>query len=517
MNAQRANRHPVGFASTLATLGAAAAAGQVLALFPPGPNNWTAYIMSWALLGLLCIFAIRHGQGTRWWTGLIVPLGYLATVVILLGSLGTARTGLSLLLFLPVLWSSLYLGPWTSALTVSGAVAAEAHLAISGHANSGVVIARSLVLWAVMGSFIAVSAHSLRTRLERSTARSTEAARIANILRDAAEALIGLRTPDEVVEVGTTVAAELASPPGVVRRAAFYRIVGNDVSCHYELDDSGARSDLAWTMPDNPLVERAVNAGRPVASAIDGFAFPPELQAFIAANGITHGAAVPVRLGAQVFGALTVASRGVAIRSETIDVLDTLGHLMELALTGAVASQEAEMLAPIDPLTGLYNRRGLDQAVVHGRGRQAFSVLAFDLDGLKAMNDERGHDSGDLLLKIFAATVSSQLRSGDVFARVGGDEFMAVVFAAGEMDAQALASRILRAANAQVVAGVPVSVSIGIADGTPADTFEGIARAADAAMYKAKSSGGDTYVHVASVDAGVAQLIAIDGVAGRAR
>ncbi len=146
----------------------------------------------------------------------------------------------------------------------------------------------------------------------------------------------------------------------------------------------------------------------------------------------------------------------------------------------------AELHAVTDPLTGLANRRALMtalSAVLARAGRSAgpTSVLMLDLDGFKAVNDRQGHRAGDLLLQAAAGAWSSQLRAGDVLARAGGDEFIAVLADTDEVQARILVARLLDATPG----AVGVSIGLAVAHGDQ-DVWELVA-AADQDMYRCKA------------------------------
>lgn len=133
-----------------------------------------------------------------------------------------------------------------------------------------------------------------------------------------------------------------------------------------------------------------------------------------------------------------------------------------------------------DHLTGLYNRAGFWAAAEH-LPRQDRLVLVCDLDGLKQVNDTMGHAAGDALICNAATALQSILRSGDVLARAGGDEFWLVAPNIDQQGAQRLCERIDMAMNA---AGV--SMSLGQATGT--ESLHTLLEHADAAMYRTKTA-----------------------------
>ena len=148
-----------------------------------------------------------------------------------------------------------------------------------------------------------------------------------------------------------------------------------------------------------------------------------------------------------------------------------------------------------DPLTGLANRRALDERLAyeiarHTRQGERFAVLALDLDGFKAVNDRFGHDAGDELLREAAAALVEIVRAQDTVVRLGGDEFCVLAPQTGDASAAYLTTRV-RGALAGVTAGLSgLSASIGTAvfpaDGT---TPEALLAVADLAALGQKRAG----------------------------
>jgi diguanylate cyclase len=168
-------------------------------------------------------------------------------------------------------------------------------------------------------------------------------------------------------------------------------------------------------------------------------------------------------------------------------------------------SEEANRRASHDALTDLPNRRQLQTAIdalsADARyGARRIALLYLDIDGFKSVNDALGHSAGDALLRRLAKTLRSSIRSSDVLARVGGDEFVLLAADCGD-DASLveLAERLIagvRTVGKQAYAGrFPIGVSIGIATfPDSAEQVDQLLDVADAAMYEAKRSGRSTYV-----------------------
>ena len=165
---------------------------------------------------------------------------------------------------------------------------------------------------------------------------------------------------------------------------------------------------------------------------------------------------------------------------------------------------ELEHIAHYDVLTRLPNRvllgDRLRQAIAQTRRRgQGLAVAYLDLDGFKAINDSYGHDTGDQLLVAVATGIKKALREGDTLARVGGDEFIAVLVDSGDIDASVpILNRLLSAAAKPVHIGdivLQVSASLGVTFYSQADDIDAdqLLRQADQAMYQAKLDGKNRY------------------------
>jgi diguanylate cyclase (GGDEF)-like protein len=153
---------------------------------------------------------------------------------------------------------------------------------------------------------------------------------------------------------------------------------------------------------------------------------------------------------------------------------------------------KALSLATVDELTGLTNRRGLETMARHVLGfcdrvERPASVLLFDLNGFKQVNDELGHAAGDRVLQGFADALLSAFRHSDVVARLGGDEFCVVLSGACKEDVTRPLAE-LKTRLAACIGPHPVSFSVGVAeyDARRHHAFEELLAEADSRMYEEK-------------------------------
>jgi diguanylate cyclase (GGDEF)-like protein len=153
--------------------------------------------------------------------------------------------------------------------------------------------------------------------------------------------------------------------------------------------------------------------------------------------------------------------------------------------------------ASIDPLTGMLNRRGFSEACARVIEREAnagrpVTVLIFDIDHFKGINDRFGHPAGDELLKLFATIVIANLRISDLSGRIGGEEFAALLPCPLEEGVVA-AERVREVFEASGIISeqgpVDTTVSIGVAGGPAGTELEVLLAAADTALYQAKRGG----------------------------
>ena len=142
--------------------------------------------------------------------------------------------------------------------------------------------------------------------------------------------------------------------------------------------------------------------------------------------------------------------------------------------------------ALLDPLTGLANRRQFDQDL--GNLDQGDAILAVDIDHFKRVNDTHGHAAGDKVLRAVGHALQGGLRHHDRAYRLGGEEFAVMLRHVNREQAQAVAERLRRAVEARPMAGLEVTISVGVSLVAPGDAPAAV-RQADVALYRAKQRG----------------------------
>lgn len=185
----------------------------------------------------------------------------------------------------------------------------------------------------------------------------------------------------------------------------------------------------------------------------------------------------------------------------------TVADAIALALSNLRLRETLRHQSIRDPLTGLYNRRYLEETLERelsrsARGDTPVSLLVFDVDHFKRFNDTFGHDAGDTVLRELGGLVREQLRGGDIACRYGGEEFVVVLpgvsLEVAESRAEALREAVKRLGLSHRNASLgTVSLSIGVACFPQhGNSGEALIRAADEALYRAKREGRDRVVTV---------------------
>jgi diguanylate cyclase (GGDEF)-like protein len=198
---------------------------------------------------------------------------------------------------------------------------------------------------------------------------------------------------------------------------------------------------------------------------------------------------LPLVAKGRSLGALVAVSpSGEPFEQEERELLDAFTEQAALALANAKLFQTLVENATHDALTALPNRREFERQLSRELDRSRrygaiFSLAILDLDEFKELNDSRGHQAGDAVLRQAASTIQKTCRASDVPARLGGDEFALLLPATNQFQGAALCERL----RTQVEALAQISLSWGVAEYPKhGDTATALTQAADAAMYASK-------------------------------
>jgi diguanylate cyclase (GGDEF)-like protein len=206
---------------------------------------------------------------------------------------------------------------------------------------------------------------------------------------------------------------------------------------------------------------------------------------------------VPITIDDQTLGVLRTESVvGESLPVEQGNWITILARNLAERTNSLRVFAHSQLEAATDPLTRLANRRTLELAIGAGMDSETYAVVFADLDHFKDLNDTYGHDAGDECLRAFARVLERSTRPGDLNARYGGEEFVVLLPGATRDDARAVAERI-QTLLVDELAGAhlaPFTVSIGIAATDHAESIGEVIRAADHAMYDAKTAGRDRIV-----------------------
>ncbi len=185
----------------------------------------------------------------------------------------------------------------------------------------------------------------------------------------------------------------------------------------------------------------------------------------------------------------------VRVHERTRELNDALLEVGDLAAQLSETLQQVEHLAVTDILTDTYNRRKFDEAIRYEQqrtreGHQPFSLIMYDIDYFKKVNDRFGHSCGDLVLKRLCRLIRGLVRQGDLLIRWGGEEFFILLPGTLLNEAGQLAERIRQevAVEAFPQAG-SITISLGVAQLRDGDSIDSLLKRVDDALYQAKQNG----------------------------
>jgi diguanylate cyclase (GGDEF)-like protein len=294
------------------------------------------------------------------------------------------------------------------------------------------------------------------------------------------------------------------SDANAVLRATSAELLPSFGGALYVFNNSRDRLDLSacWEWPDGETLAEAVSPTQCWALKRG----KPHLNELgVAALRCDHYASnvialeIPMMARGEVYGLLLVQADGVDAADRLLEVeplATAVADAMSLALSNIALREKLRTQALRDPLTGLYNRRYMEDVLerysnLAERNGSALSAIMIDLDHFKLLNDEFGHALGDAVLREAAASIAGAIRPSDVACRYGGEELV-VLLADCALDEAVAKAELLRARIESLsdIHGMRITASFGVA-ATPETSAKGsdIIAAADAALYRAKQGG----------------------------
>jgi|GEM_PF-3847249 len=216
-------------------------------------------------------------------------------------------------------------------------------------------------------------------------------------------------------------------------------------------------------------------------------------------------ACLPLIAQNETLGVLHLRCAGEQLAEEHRPFLLTVAENLALGLANVRLREALRQQAIRDPLTGLYNRRFMEETLerelrLAARGARPLAVVMGDIDNFKEFNDRFGHDAGDAVLRAVAQFLRARMRGSDFACRYGGEEMLIILLGTALHEAAGLAEA-LRAGVRQIVLHEhertigPVTISVGVAASpVHGTTSAALLRAADAALYQAKAQGRDRVV-----------------------
>ncbi len=478
--------------------------------------------MTWGLLGLesslrvaelavalglqvlvAVLLVVLEDEQPRRWAVVVGMVAFLASVVLLRDGVGR-NPGYGSLLLLPVIWAALRSRRGELVLALAGAaVVLFVPIVAIGGARYPASGWRSGALLLVVAAVLGEAVLGLVGTVARQRDDAKEMLASQHALRRIATLVATGAKPESVFGAVAEQVADLfaATVAGVVRfdgPAGVGKIVGGWSADGKEL--TGQAIDLTGVTAAARVHE---TSGPVLIAGHGGVSTEPLLEAFAVGGAVGGAVGAPIFIGGSLWGAVATAfPASAAIPDRAEERLSRFAQLIAVAIANAQAWETVTHQAATDPLTGLANYRAfhkhlceeVERASRHGR---ALSLALFDLDHFKQINDTHGHQAGDQALAAVALRLAALARTGEIVARVGGEEFAWLMPETTQDGAYLAAERARQAIAAEpfAVAGT-LTISAGVCSNQHAKTAEELLAASDRALYSAKHSGRNmTYIY----------------------
>ncbi|HEY1565938.1 MAG TPA: sensor domain-containing diguanylate cyclase [Solirubrobacteraceae bacterium] len=466
-----------------APFGAAAILAWTVALIG-SRVHWDQYALSIVLAlpaGALAIRASRDQEGSR--LGLVpAALLFLTAVAFLRNSVGGSTSGTSALAMIPVFQTALY-GRSRRQLGVVVAGVGLFYLLpilIVGPPSYPQSQYRSAVLSVAVSSIVGFATQQLVASVRRQASQARERERMLQQLGDVVHRLFD--SPHPRIDVCQAARSISSATVALLYEPA---VDGEGLVCTAVTQREGAA--LRKRAGAGSAVEEAFATRQQVLVTTDVEARVGNRASWIATGSPRSVLYQPLTRHGIAQGVLVVGwPDEIQAGGAHTTIASLLAHEAAAVIARADVLDSLADEAQTDPLTGLPNRRAWDAQVkrLHGEGGE-FVIAMIDFDHFKRFNDTYGHPAGDRLLKETAAAWRDQLRTGDLLARLGGEEFGLLLRDCDPDVATEVTERLRHSVSDDW------TCSAGIAVGRPGESAEDIIARADVALYEAKAAGRD--------------------------
>ena len=446
--------------------------------------HWEQYALSGALAviaGGLAVQAMRLRDDSR--LGLLpAALLFLAAVAFLRNSVGGTTSGTSALAMVPVFHAALYgrSRRQLAVVVIGVALFYMLPILIVGPPSYPHSQYRSAVMSATVSAIIGFATQELVASVRRQASQARERERMLEQLGDVVHRLFDSPHP----RIDVCQAAKSISNATI---ALLYEpaTAGEGLVCtavtQREAAARGKRADAA------SAVQEAFDTRRPVLVTDDVESRVGNRASWLATGSPRSVLYQPLTRHGVAQGVLVIGwTEEIEPGGTHTTIASLLAHEAAAVIARADVLDHLADEAQTDPLTGLSNRRAWDAQVkrVHSEGGRLV-IAMIDFDNFKQFNDTYGHPAGDRLLKETAAAWRDQLRTGDLLARLGGEEFGLLLLDCDPDIASEVTERLRRSVSEDW------TCSAGIAVGRPGESAEDTIARADVALYEAKAAGRD--------------------------
>jgi diguanylate cyclase (GGDEF)-like protein len=459
----------------------AAAAALVWAAVIVGSTiDWTLYALSVALL--LLAWAVRFTPFGQRFEGALSSLVFLGAVAALRDSAGGSGSGVAVVSLIPVFYTALYGRRLRWLYVALGGVTVFylAPIVLVGPPAYPSSQYRAALLTVLVAVIIGLATRRLVNDVRHQAAEALERERMLGLVNEVVRGLLGgSQSRLEVCEAARTI--------GAASMAVLYEPVHGSPVMRATAISGADIEPIEISTDRRSAVTEAFASGQPRMITEDIATHVGSLVLWEAAGRPESILYEPLSRAGEPVGVLAVGWP-VSVKAEDprATVVALLAHEAAAVIASADTLSELTDMASTDPLTGLPNRRAWDARVAGALAAgQRFTIAMLDLDHFKEFNDAYGHPAGDRLLKATTAAWREQVRSGDLLARLGGEEFGLLLLDCDTPRATEVIERLRGVVHGDQ------TCSAGFASWRPGESGEEVLARADIALYEAKESGRD--------------------------